>query len=218
MKQVQRQQLQQKLSPQQIQLMRLLQLPVTDLEKAIKEEIEKNPLLEAAPPENEESFDSINTASNDSSDWDSDEEEFGYDYHEHLENDPNATRHEFVVSDRPSQLSTLHSQLSTLSLTDRQQLIANELVGSLDDAGYLSRNIDLITNDLAFRQGIDATNDEVLEVLRILQGLEPAGIGARNLQECLLLQLERTTVNNSAVDKTAIAIVRDHFDDFANHR
>ena len=104
--------------------MRLLQLPVTDLEQAIKEEIEKNPLLEAEAPENEESFESLGSADNNSSDWDSDEDEFGYDYREHLESDPNSTRHEFVISDRPTQLSTLNSQLSTLNLTDRQRLIA----------------------------------------------------------------------------------------------
>ena len=221
MKQVQRQQLQQKLSPQQIQLMRLLQLPVTDLEQAIKEEIEKNPLLEAAPPENEKSFDTIDTSGNDSSDWDSTEEEFGYDYHEHLENDPNTERREFVLSDSQSFAEALHSQLSTLNLTHRQQLIAEELIGTLDDAGYLSRSLDLITNDLAFRQGVDATQEEVLEVLRIIQSLEPAGIGARNLQECLLLQLERKKSElriPSSELTTAESIIKSHFDDFANHR
>ena len=175
--------------------MRLLQLPVTDLEQAIKEEIEKNPLLEAETPENEESFDTL-SVDNNQSDWDSDEEDFGYDYRERLENDPNAVRHEFVVSDKPSQLTTLNVQLSTLNLTERQRLIANELIGTLDDAGYLSRDIDLVTNDMAFRQGIDASRDEVLEVLRIIQSLDPAGIGARNLQECLQLQLERMKEEN----------------------
>lgn len=220
MKQIQRQQLQQKLSPQQIQLMRLLQLPVTDLEQAIKEEIEKNPLLDATPPENEESFDSINTAGNNSSDWDSDEDDFGYDYHEHLESDPNAERREFVISDTPSFSDRLTDQLISRRLTDRQRLIANELIGSLDEAGYLSRDLDLVTNDLAFRQGIDASHEEVLQVLRIIQSLDPPGIGARTLQECLLLQLERNTEfkTQNSVLTTAKAIVKDHFDDFANHR
>lgn len=228
MKQVQRQQLQQKLSPQQIQLMRLLQLPVTDLEQAIKEEIEKNPLLEATPPENEENIDTIDTSGNDASDWDSEEEDFGYNYHEHLESDPNATRREFVLSDTPSFSERLTDQLISRPLTERQRLIANELIGTLDEAGYLSRDLDLVTNDMAFRQGVEATREEVLEVLRIIQSLEPAGIGARNLRECLMLQLERmkeekdTVVDGSAVDKivldTAISVVEHHFDDFANHR
>ena len=219
MKQIQRQQLQQKLSPQQIQLMRLLQLPVTDLEQAIKEEIEKNPLLEAEAPANEESFEALHATDNNASDWDSDEEDFGYDYHEHLESDPNAARHEFVISDTPSFSDRLNDQLITRHLTDRQRLIANELIGTLDEAGYLSRDLDLVTNDMAFRQGIDATPEEVLEVLRIIQSLEPAGIGARNLQECLLLQLERNSESSQNSELTiATSIVRDHFDDFANHR
>jgi len=204
--------------------MRLLQLPVTDLEQAIKEEIEKNPLLEAETPENEESFDTL-SVDNNQSDWDSDEEDFGYDYRERLENDPNAVRHEFVVSDKPSQLTTLNTQLSTLNLTERQRLIANELIGTLDDAGYLSRDIDLVTNDMAFRQGIDASRDEVLEVLRIIQSLDPAGIGARNLQECLLLQLERKISEKSENSEysensegLALEIIKNHFDDFANRR
>ncbi len=225
MKQIQRQQLQQKLSPQQIQLMRLLQLPVTDLEQAIKEEIEKNPLLEAEAPANEESFDTIDTSGNDSSDWDSDEEEFSYDYRERLENDPIVERHEFILSDTPSFSDRLTNQLITRHLSNRQQLIANELIGTLDEAGYLSRDLDLVTNDLAFRQGVDASREEVLEVLRIIQSLEPAGIGARSLQECLLLQLERNNLenlenseNSETPESLAFEIVRDHFDDFANHR
>ncbi len=209
MKQVQRQQLQQKLSPQQIQLMRLLQLPVTELEQAIKEEIEKNPLLDA------EVQDELPLPQADNrSDWDSDEDEgFDYDYREHLENDPNEARREFVVRDSYSSTERLMQQLSLRPLTERQQKIAAELVGTLDDAGYLGRDLALVTNDLAFRQGIEASQEEVEEVLHIVQSLDPAGIGARNLRECLLLQLERDGGNDIAT-----TIVRDHFDDFANHR
>ena len=207
MKQVQRQQLQQKLSPQQIQLMRLLQLPVTELEQAIKEEIEKNPLLDA------EVQDEMPLPQTDNqSDWDSDEED-DYDYREHLESDPNAMRREFVVSDNYSASERLMQQLSLRHLTERQQKIAAELVGTLDDAGYLGRDLALVTNDLAFRQGIEASQGEVEEVLQIVQSLDPAGIGARNLRECLLLQLERMDDEGLAT-----TIVRDHFDDFANHR
>lgn len=210
MKQIQRQQLQQKLSPQQIQLMRLLQLPVTELEQAIKEELEKNPLLEA------EMQDEMPLPATDNrSDWDSDEDEdYDYDYREHQESDPNEVRREFVVSDSLSASERLMQQLALRPLTERQQKIATELVGTLDDAGYLGRDLALVTNDLAFRQGIDATQEEVEEVLRIIQSLDPAGIGARSLQECLLLQLERM----ETPDDVATAIVKDHFDDFANHR
>ena len=194
--------------------MRLLQLPVTDLEQAIKEEIEKNPLLDAEMPEEQP----LPQESNDSSDWDSDSEEddYGYDYREHLESDPNEVRREFVVSDSQSFVERLLGQLSLRDLSRRQLTIATELVGSLDDAGYLSRDLGLIANDLAFRQGIEATPEEVEEALRIVQNLDPPGIGARSLQECLLLQLERLENENRKTE--AIAIVRDHFDDFANRR
>ena len=212
MKQVQRQQLQQKFSPQQIQLMRLLQLPVTELEQAIKEEVEKNPLLEAEVQDELP----LPTVDNNRSDWDGDEDDsFDYDYREHLESDPNAVRREFVVKDSLSSTERLMQQLALRPITERQRLIATELIGTLDDAGYLSRDLALVANDMAFRQGIEATTGEVEEVLHIVQSLDPPGIGARNLQECLLLQLERSEDGDNEV---ATKIVRDHFDDFANHR
>lgn len=218
MKQVQRQQLQQKLSPQQIQLMRLLQLPVTDLEQAIKEEIEKNPLLDAEMPEEEP----LPTMDHDRSDWDSDPDDDGYefDYREHLEHDPNAERREFVVSDSRTFADRLTEQLAMRPMSDRQQKIATELIGSLDDAGYLSRDLALIANDLAFRQGIEASEHEVEEVLHVVQSLDPAGIGARTLKECLVLQLERMAEEGSREPAlpTATAVIGRCFDDFAAHR
>ncbi len=211
MKQVQRQQLQQKLSPQQIQLMRLLQLPVTDLEQAIKEEVEKNPLLKSETQDEEP----LPSADNNRSDWDADEDDdFGFDYREHLESDPNATHREFVVSDAPSATERLLQQLALRPLSERQEVIATEIIGTLDDAGYLSRDLAVIGNDLAFRQGIEASDQEMEEALHIVQCLDPAGIGARNLQECLRLQLERQTPRH----KLALEIITHHFDDFAGHR
>ena len=210
MQQVQRQQLQQRFSPQQIQLMRLLQLPVTDLEQAIKEEVEKNPLLDAEMPVEELPQD------NNHSDWDSDDDDDDYDYREHQESDPNAVRREFVVADSMSFVDRLNGQLAVLNLSDRERTIASEIIGTLDDAGYLSRDLALVANDMAFRQGLETTPEEVEQVLHKVQGLEPAGIGARTLQECLLLQLERMPA--SVEVKTADAIVRHHFDDFAAHR
>lgn len=211
----QRQQLQQKLSPQQIQLMRLLQLPVTDLEQAIKEEVEKNPLLEAEAQDVE----SLPTTDN-RSDWDTDEDDdsYGYDYREHLENDPNEARREFVVADNLSTTERLLQQLQLKPLSERERLIAEELVGSLDDSGYLSRDLALVSNDLAFRQGVEATVDEVEKVLNIVQSLEPAGIGARNLRECLLLQLRRMDADEDPFLPLATEIVENHFIDFAEHR
>ena len=215
MRQLQRQQLQQKFSPQQIELMRLLQLPVTELEKAIKEEVEKNPLLEAeAPPD--EPLPQADSAS----DWDADDEDnpYEYDYREHLEGDPNQERREFVVADNLSFTERLMEQLRLRPLSERQQAIAAELIGTLDDAGYLSRPLALVANDMAFRQGVDASETEVEEVLHIVQSLDPAGVGARSLRECLLLQLQRRQAEGDAPTQLALRIVDQHFDDFAEHR
>lgn len=194
--------------------MRLLQLPVTDLEQAIKEEVERNPLLEA------EVQDEQPLPDNDQSDWDTDEEEgFDYDYREHTESDPNEVRREFVVRDTPSTASRLLAQLSLRNITERQLLIATEIIGTLDDSGYLGRDLALIANDMAFRQGIETSEKEVEEALHLVQSLDPPGIGARNLQECLLLQLERSVEEGmQASEKVAREIVKHHFDDFANHR
>ena len=192
--------------------MRLLQLPVTDLEQAIKEEIEKNPLLEAEVQDEQP----LPQEDNNQSDWDSNEDDEGdYDYRTLQEHDPNEVRHEFVVSDHQTLAEQLLQQLSLHPLTERQRAIATEIIGTLDDAGYLSRDLALIANDMAFRQGIETSEEEVAEVLRLVQELDPAGIGARSLQECLLLQLQRQGNRGNPV---ALNIVRDHFDDFANHR
>lgn len=209
MKQLQRQQLQQKLSPQQIQLMRLLQLPVTELEQAIKEEVEKNPLLEVEMPEEQP----LSSGSSEPSDWDAPDDDYDYDYREHLEHDPNTAYREFVVSDNLSFTERLLEQLSLRPLTERQQTIATEIIGTLDDSGYLSRDLALVGNDLVFRQGIEASDQEMEEALHIVQSLDPPGVGARNLRECLLLQLERL----EGVE-VASEIIREHFDDFADHR
>ena len=192
--------------------MRLLQMPVTDLEQAIKEEVEKNPLLEAEAQDTEP----LPTVDNNVSDWDmGDDEGFDYDYREHLESDPNVVRHEFVISDAPSATERLLGQLSLRHISERQHAIATEIIGTLDDAGYLSRDLALVANDMAFRQGIEASDEEMQEALRLVQSLEPAGIGARNLRECLLLQLQRKEESDVSIP---LAIVRDHFDDFAAHR
>ena len=194
--------------------MRLLQLPVTDLEQAIKQEVEKNPLLEAQSREEEPLEPHPDDAGADG--W-SDGDDDDYDYRTRSEADPNAVRREWVVTDTASFGDRLAQQLATRPLTPRQRQMAAEVLGSLDDAGYLTRDLDLLANDMAFRQGVDATPEEVEEVLRVVQGLDPAGVGARDLRECLLLQLQRMPQHDLAV-RNAREIVDRYFDDFANHR
>lgn len=208
--------MQQKLSPQQLMLMQMLQLPVTELEKTLKEEVEKNPLLEITDeaPAQMEPLPSVDEGENLMQDADDDD----YSYRERQERDRNQDRHELIYVAETSFTERLMDQLSLKPLTDRQRTIARELIGSLDDAGYLSRDVALVANDLAFTQGLEVSAEEVLEVLRVVQSLDPPGIGARTLQECLSLQLHRQKVpDGDASGKTALRVVDTCFDDFAAH-
>ena len=211
----QRQQMkmQQKLSPQQLMLMQMLQLPVTELEKTLKEEVEKNPLLEITDmPAQMESLSENTEGENLMQDADDDD----YSYRERQERDRNQDRHEMMYVAETTFVERLMEQLVLKPLTERQRAIAVELIGSLDDAGYLSREVSLVANDLAFTQGIEVTEGEVLEVLRIVQSLDPPGIGARTLQECLSLQLHRTE-RPTAAETLAMRVVDDCFDHFVKH-
>jgi RNA polymerase sigma-54 factor len=222
MKSTQRQtmKLQQKLSPQQILLMQLVQLPVTALEQRIKEEIEKNPVLEdsPAPADVPESLPDGDYDEEDERDdlisIDTDDDD--YSYRERVERDKNADPYETVLVSEVSFFDALLGQLEMKDLTDRQRAIAQEIVGSLDDAGYVSRSIDLIANDLAFTQGIEVSPQEVQEVLAIVQQLDPPGIAARNLQECLSIQLHRAERQDD-VTRWATQVIDRCFDLFVNH-
>lgn len=221
MKNTQRQTMkfQQKLSTQQLLLMQLLQLPVTTLEQRLKEEVEKNPILDdtvgdmdvvepiQSDPIPDDDRDDLISADTDDDD---------YSYRERLERDKNQDTPEAVIASEVSFFDLLQQQLSLRSLTDRQRLIAQEILGSLDDAGYVSRSTDLIANDLAFTQGIEVSPQEVLQVLAVVQGLDPAGIAARNLQECLSIQLRRDE-DQDDVARDAALVVEKCFDLFVNH-
>ena len=207
----QKMKMQQKLSPQQLMLMQMLQMPVTSLDQMLKEEVEKNPLLEVNAT-GDEAMESLPDESGEEGLTDADDDD--YSYRERQERDRNQSRSETVYVAEESLVDRLVGQLALRTLTDRQRSIAQELIGSLDDAGYLSRDVDLVANDLAFTQGIEVSREEVLEVLDVLQSLEPAGIGARTLQECLSLQLHRATDGSDAT-RWATAVVDDCFDLFA---
>ena len=211
--------LQQKLSPQQLLLMQLVQLPVTALEQRIKEEIEKNPVLEDTPPvaDTPESLSDIDLEEDDRDDLISiDTDDDDYSYRERVERDKNPDMMETVLVSEDSFFDALLGQLELKNLTDRQRAIAQEIVGSIDGAGYMSRSTDLIANDLAFTQGLEVSPQEVLEVLEVVQQLDPPGIAARNLQECLSLQLHRAERQDEATQWATMVIDR-CFDLFANH-
>ena len=230
------QKLLQKLSPQQILLMKLLQIPSMALEQRIKQEIEENPALElpetAEDNQEEDDYEEIDDSpvvSDDEPDADdfkesSPEDEF--DFSDYIDEDeipayrmsannqsPDDDQREVPFAAGTSFQEYLISQLGLRELTEKQYQIGLTIIGNLDDAGYLQRDPDAMTDDLAFSQNLQATKDEILEVLKVIQDLDPPGIGARNLQECLLIQLRRQDHKNREVELAEMILER-HFDEF----
>lgn len=232
-RQTQRQEQQQKLLPQQLMLIRLLQTPVSSLDQLVKDEIEQNPLLEDdhmnqedspvtdnSPDDNDEEYpedlDFDDREIDIFSDDDDDEHYRTSDnYGESQDNDKNSQ--ENFIHNEESFGAYLLNQFYMKQLTDREMIIGNEIIGSIDASGYLGRQIGLIANDLVFKQNLDVMPEEVEQVLHIVQTLDPAGIGARDLKECLSLQLHR--IPNPDIDiQNAIAIVDHCFDEFTQGR
>jgi RNA polymerase sigma-54 factor len=220
MKQVLRQQLQQKLTPQQILLMKLIQLPTQELEMRLKREIEENPVLEE--PIISTSSDEVDSQENtdDTEDLDSTELELmrtdDYDYP--APQSASTERDTFYsLTETTSLRQDLVEQISMKISDEEEMIIATYLIGSLDDSGYLRRDTGSIVDDLAFTQGIESSEEKVEEVLEALQQLDPAGIGARDLQECLLLQLKRKDSHDLIV-RNAQYIIEFMFDDFSHRR
>ena len=231
-----RQQLQQKLlqklSPQQILLMKLLQIPAVSLEQRIKEELEENPALEdEADPDQDFSDDEIETFEEDNNSEaelvETDQND-DFDISEYIDDDDTPTyklsinnsseddeysSQNLYVSGKSFQ-ETLIEQLGTYELNDMQYLIGLNLIGNIDDSGYLQRELSAIVDDLAFTQNIDTQEEELIFVLKIIQEFDPSGVGARNLQECLLLQLNRLEIQNPDVE-LAKEILRSHFSEFS---
>src|SRR5574343_614821 len=176
------QKLEQRLSPQQIQLMKLLQVPTMELDQRIKQEIDENPALEEGADLNEEEYDT-------------DEERV------------------IPLSCEQSFQEKLTEQLHLLYLDDHQFTIADTLIGNLDESGYLNRELEAIVDDLAFSANVMTDEKEVEEVLMIIQELDPAGVGARDLQECLLLQIRRKQ-DGDITRYTAKIILEEFFEEF----
>ncbi len=238
------QKLLQKLSPQQIQLMKLLQIPTATLEQRIKEELEANPALDEGE-EAEESLDStaeVEEAKFGESDTDSEEpsrdEEFELDDYltEYIEDDPISyklkTNH-YSADEEEKTIPVavehtfheyLEEQLGMLDLEDARTVsIAKQVIGSIDDDGYLRREPIAIIDDLAFAQNIHTCEEEVLGILKKIQCFDPPGIGARDLRECLLLQLDNRIEAKEQSKNTeekynlylARRIIEDYFNEFS---
>ena len=218
--------LQQKLSPQQIQLMKLIQLPTQAFEERVKQEVEENVALEAGKEE-QDNYDKDDLYdSNEDQDYDSQDNQEELDIDDYLFDDdlPDYSTRSNNYSDDDEDKSmpiaagksfhqSLKSQLNTFSLTDHEFLIAEFLVGSIDDSGYIRRTIDEIVDDLAFTQNIMATPEDVQKIIKkVIHQLEPSGVGARDLKETLLIQLQRKTPNPDR--ELAIDILINSFDAF----
>jgi RNA polymerase sigma-54 factor len=218
LKQSLQQKLQQKLSPQQIQLMKLLQVPTIALDQRIKEELELNPALEEGRAEDEyDSQESKDEFDNSLEDYNEHQEQSREDFNldQYMDDDeipayklaannqgPDDERKEIPFAGGLGFQEMLLQQLGLRDLDDHQYRVAEYLVGNIDEDGYLRREIPSITDDLAFSQNIITTDAEVEELLQVVQGFDPPGVGARDLQECLLIQLKR---KENATRYTALA-------------
>ena len=213
------QKLEQRLSPQQIQLMKLLQVPTMELEQRIKQEIEENPALEEGLDTVEDDFaneEDYTEELDGSTDFDLSEymDDDSPDYKTQVNNRSNDDEEYFVpLSGEQSFQEKLIEQLHLLDLYDTQFSIADVIIGNLDESGYLNRTVFALVDDLAFSANIYVTEKQVEEVLALVQELDPAGVGARDLRECLLLQLKRTQ-SGDITRFTAKKIVEDHFEEF----
>ena len=222
LKQRLQQKLLQKLSPQQIQMIKLLEIPAIQLEQRIKKELEENPVLEEGSEENpyseqEEVKDEQQTEQQDEfslEDYIQDDDIPSYRLNAQNYS-ANEKREEIPFSLGSTFREQLKSQLGLRKLTEDQELLAEYILGNIDDDGYLRRDLEAIADDLAFSVGLEATYEELHEVLMIIQEFDPAGIGARNLQECLLLQVERKNLDNR-VTQLAHTILKNHFEEFTN--
>lgn len=195
--------LSQKLSPQQIQLMKLIQLPTLAFEQRLKQELEENPALEGGKEETNDDFDDFDNSIDDFEGAESIEAE-DINVDEYLSDDeipdyrtqtsnysPDDEEKNIPYAAGTSFTQHLLNQLNTFILSDEERDIAEFLVGSVDDSGYIRRDIIDIMDDLAFTQNIYTSEDKIEEVLKTVQELDPAGVAARNLQECLSIQLHR---------------------------
>lgn len=220
---------QQKLSPRQIQLMQLVQLPLTALEERIKEELESNPALEEGSGEARDEVEFTTEPQEKDSDDNYDFQEYVQSY---IDDDPGSYQQrqgsdeEFYRPEAVQQQSFfeyLEEQLSSFDFAnERERVIAQQVIGSLNDDGYLVRKISAISDDLLLYNDLDVLKSEIEAILKRIQDLDPPGIGARNLRECLLIQLSRKIEEEDFQNDAQLAdlilahrIIDEHFDEFS---
>ena len=214
----------QKLSPQQIQLMKLIQLPTQAFEERLKQEIEENPALDTGKEESDTFEDDMSNEYDDTGTEKIDAEDINID--EYLSDDEipsyKTQSNNYSSDDDEKNVpyaagtsfhQSLKNQLNTFSLNDEEKSIAEFLVGSIDDSGYIRREILDLVDDLAFTANIFTTEEKVLSVLKkVVHNLDPIGVGARDLKECLIIQLKSKEKNK--IRALAINILENTFDHF----
>ena len=202
----------QKLSPLQIQTIKLIELPIQELEQRVKSEFEDNPVLDDSPAEGRDDDDD---QPKDISIDELDADDPIPSYRLRVNNYGKDERPEYnTFSVKESFTQSLLTQLGFRHLNEHQMAVARFLVCSIDDDGYLRRDLDNIVDDLAFRENIETDYEEVSYLLGIIQQFDPAGVGARNLRECLIIQLRKMRQTDDV--KNALAILEDHFQEFTN--
>jgi len=221
LKQRLQQKLLQKLSPQQIQMIKLLEIPAVQLEQRIKKELEENPVLEEG---NEDSVEQEDQELDDGADQELEE----FSLEDYMEDDEipsyklNAQNYskddkqeEIPFSGGSTFREHLSEQMGLRKLDEKQELLGEYIIGNIDEDGYLRRELEAISDDLAFTFGMETTYEQLHEVLMIIQDFDPAGVGARSLQECLMLQLAREGLEDPE-DENAYKILKSHFNEFTN--
>jgi len=216
------QKLLQKLSPLQIQVIKLLEIPTAQLEQRIKEEMEVNPILEN---EKEQDIDYDEYADESEKDEKENEnrelsideyikDEYIPSYKLYTNNySKDEKNKEIPLSAGTTFHEHLDLQLGLRILNEKEKIIAEYLIGNIDEDGYLRREVEEIIDDLAFNQGLEISENEVIKILETVQDFDPPGVGARNLQECLLLQIAKKDTSNPAI-QTAYNILNEHFASF----
>ena len=217
--------LSQKLSPQQIQLMKLIQLPTQAFEQRISQEMEENPALDSGKDEADSMEDEFNNDEYDDFDQGNEVIETDINVDDYLSDDETPSyklsANNYSADDEEKQTpyasgtsftQHLMQQLNTYRLDDEEREIAQFLVGSVDESGYIRREIQDIVDDLAFTQNVYTSEEKIEKVLQLVQDLDPAGVAARDLQECLLLQLKRKKESDSVL--LATKILDETFDHF----
>lgn len=220
LKQRLQQKLLQKLSPQQIQMIKLLEIPAVQLEQRIKKELEENPVLE------EGSEESSTQDEQETGDETPEQDEFSLE--DYMDDDDIPTyrlnaqnysrddkQEEIPFSGGSTFREHLSEQMGLRKLDEKQELLGEYIIGNIDEDGYLRRELEAIADDLAFTFGMETSYEELHAVLMVIQDFEPPGVGARSLQECLMLQLARAGMEDPE-DEIAFKILKFHFNEFTN--